>query len=134
MLTGIVRSVDELGRIVIPSEWRRELGLEPGNIAEMRKNRDTLSVKVLKEGETPVGIDKKIDSLGRVVVPAEWRRELDINKETPIEMSRFGDEIQLKIKEEVCCICRVKPEEGEVTLRLHNKIICGSCKKQIAQN
>lgn len=134
MLTGIVRSVDDLGRIVIPSEWRKELGLEPGKIAEMRKNRDVLSIKVLNEGEQATGIDKKIDGLGRVVVPAEWRKELQLTKDTPIEMLRNGNEILLKIKEEVCCICRVRPEEGELTLRLHSKIICCACKRQIAAN
>lgn len=131
MLKGIVRNVDDLGRIVLPSEWRRELGLQPGNVVELRKDRDILSICILQEGETPVGIDKKLDKLGRIVIPVEWRKELEIIKETPIEMTRIGNKIELKIKAEVCCICRAKPEEGKVTLRLHDKMICGKCKKQI---
>ena len=33
--TGIVRSIDELGRLVIPKETRKELGINPGDAVEI---------------------------------------------------------------------------------------------------
>ena len=33
--TGIVRRIDDLGRIVIPSDFREELGMEPGEKIEI---------------------------------------------------------------------------------------------------
>ena len=34
-VTGIVRAMDDLGRIVIPKEFRRSLDIEPGDAIEM---------------------------------------------------------------------------------------------------
>lgn len=33
--SGFVRRLDELGRVVLPVEWRRTVGLDPGTPVEM---------------------------------------------------------------------------------------------------
>ncbi len=43
--TGIVRKVDELGRIVIPIELRRTLGIEERDPMEIYVNDDTIILK-----------------------------------------------------------------------------------------
>ena len=43
--TGIVRKVDELGRIVIPIELRRTLGIEEKDALEIYMNEDTIVLK-----------------------------------------------------------------------------------------
>ncbi|HYF90934.1 MAG TPA: AbrB/MazE/SpoVT family DNA-binding domain-containing protein [Symbiobacteriaceae bacterium] len=44
--SGFVRRLDELGRIVLPVEWRRTFGLEPGSPLEMILGGDgTLMLK-----------------------------------------------------------------------------------------
>ena len=43
--TGIVRKVDELGRIVIPIELRRSLGIEEKDSLEIYVNEDTVILK-----------------------------------------------------------------------------------------
>ena len=43
--TGIVRKVDELGRIVIPIELRRTLGIEEKDSLEIYVNEDTVILK-----------------------------------------------------------------------------------------
>lgn len=46
-LTGISRHVDELGRVVIPKELRRNLGIEEGDLMEISlKGQDIILRKV----------------------------------------------------------------------------------------
>lgn len=41
---GIIRNLDQLGRIVIPIETRRVLGIEPGSPVEIRQEGDKIIV------------------------------------------------------------------------------------------
>ncbi|HWI51378.1 MAG TPA: AbrB/MazE/SpoVT family DNA-binding domain-containing protein [Symbiobacteriaceae bacterium] len=51
--TGFVRNLDGLGRIVLPVEWRRTFGLEPGDPLEMILGGDgTLMLKRYVPGGT----------------------------------------------------------------------------------
>lgn len=43
--TGIVRKVDELGRVVIPIELRRTLGIEEKDALEIYVDRDSIILK-----------------------------------------------------------------------------------------
>ena len=43
--TGIVRKVDELGRIVLPIELRRSLGIEVRDPLEIYVDEDTILLK-----------------------------------------------------------------------------------------
>lgn len=45
---GIVRRIDELGRIVIPKEVRRSLGWESGTPMEMNVEHETLIISEYK--------------------------------------------------------------------------------------
>lgn len=46
-MTGISRHVDELGRVVIPKELRRNLGIEEGDLIEISlKGHDVILRKV----------------------------------------------------------------------------------------
>ena len=52
---GIVRKVDELGRIVLPIEMRRTLGIGEKDQLEMFMDRDTIdSLEIFIDGETVV--------------------------------------------------------------------------------
>lgn len=51
------------------------------------------------------GIVRKIDDLGRVVVPKELRRTLDIKEGDPIEIFIEGDVIILKKYKSGCYCC-----------------------------
>jgi len=48
--TGIVRKVDELGRIVIPKELRRTLGIEEDGSLEIFVNEDTIVLRKYQPG------------------------------------------------------------------------------------
>lgn len=46
---GIVRRIDDLGRIVIPKEIRRNMGLNDGDKLEITYNNDTVSIRKCKK-------------------------------------------------------------------------------------
>ena len=45
MTTGIIRKIDDLGRIVIPAEMRRVLGIEEGDELEIVLNGDHVEIQ-----------------------------------------------------------------------------------------
>ena len=51
------------------------------------------------------GIVRKIDDLGRVVLPIELRRTLNIDIKDPVEIFIEGDLIILKKYEPACVFC-----------------------------
>ncbi len=51
------------------------------------------------------GIVRKVDELGRVVLPIELRRTLDINEKDAIEIFVDGDKVILKKYQSACIFC-----------------------------
>jgi AbrB family looped-hinge helix DNA binding protein len=45
MNTGIVRKIDDLGRVVIPAEMRRVLGVEEGDQLEISLESDHIAIR-----------------------------------------------------------------------------------------
>ena len=45
MTTGIVRKIDDLGRIVIPAEMRRVLGVQEGDELEITLDGDHIEIR-----------------------------------------------------------------------------------------
>ncbi len=50
-------------------------------------------------------IVRKVDELGRVVIPIELRRTLDINEKDSLEIYVDGDKIILKKYQPACIFC-----------------------------
>ena len=75
------------------------------------------------------GIVRKIDELGRIVLPMELRKTLNIQIKDPIEIYVEGDSVVLKKYEPTCIFC------GDVTnvTSFKDKNICEQCKKQLAK-
>mgnify|MGYP002520364286 FL=1 len=69
------------------------------------------------------GIVRKVDELGRVVIPIELRRTLGIEIKDPIEIYVDGDYIVLKKYEPACIFCG---NAKDVT-RIHDKNVCANC-------
>lgn len=68
---GIVRQVDQLGRIIIPKETRDLLGIEPGDALEIyvdSEGKFLPNYSVFKEVHTNQGINNS----GRCKVVASW--------------------------------------------------------------
>lgn len=76
------------------------------------------------------GIVRKIDELGRIVLPIELRRTMGIDKKDPIEILVDGDQVVLKRYEPVCVFCGNKDN----VQRFHGKIVCGECVTNMFEN
>ena len=73
------------------------------------------------------GIVRKVDELGRVVLPIELRRTLDIELRNPLEIYVDGDMVILKKYEPACIFCG----EAKKAVDFKGKIICTDCLKEI---
>ena len=73
------------------------------------------------------GIVRKVDVLGRIVLPIELRKNLDIEKEDPIEIFVDGDYILLKKYEPACIFCG----NAKDVKRIRDKNVCDMCLKEI---
>lgn len=73
------------------------------------------------------GIVRKVDELGRVVLPIELRRNLDINIKDAIEIYVDGDSIILKKYEPACVFC-----SNAKNVKLYKgKNICEQCLNEL---
>lgn len=71
----------------------------------------------------PAGIARKVDDLGRIVLPVEMRRLFGIRPGDEMEISVDGGGIQLRKVEVRCVFC-----EGTDNLRPYReKLVCASC-------
>ncbi len=69
------------------------------------------------------GIVRKVDELGRVVLPVELRRNLNIDIKDPLEIFVDGDSIILKPYRPCCIFCG----EGDEVVSYMGKNICKKC-------
>lgn len=74
------------------------------------------------------GIIRELDNLGRVVIPMEWRRELDIKPKDPIEIIKNGDEIIIKKYVPGCYCCG---EYKDNIIEYKGIKICKSCLEKV---
>ena len=69
------------------------------------------------------GIVRKVDELGRIVLPIELRRTLDIEERDSLEIYLDGDKIELQKYEQACLFC--SSSRGLSNYR--GKNICHDC-------
>jgi len=74
---------------------------------------------------------RKMDSLGRVVLPAELRKEFDIDEKSSIDICVNDNQIILRKSEPSCKICRVAGDLKEVKGK--NVFVCGECREEICK-
>lgn len=75
------------------------------------------------------GIVRRIDELGRVVLPIELRRIFDLNVKDSIEIYTDDDKIIIKKFQRTCVFC----SSGEDVVEYKGKIICAECMKELKQ-
>ncbi|HHV59389.1 MAG TPA: AbrB/MazE/SpoVT family DNA-binding domain-containing protein [Clostridiaceae bacterium] len=73
------------------------------------------------------GIVRKVDELGRVVLPIELRRTLDIAEKDALEIYVEGNTIILKKYEPACLFCG----NARDVLVYKGKSICPDCMREI---
>ncbi|MGD9677784.1 MAG: AbrB/MazE/SpoVT family DNA-binding domain-containing protein [Vulcanibacillus sp.] len=73
------------------------------------------------------GIVRKVDELGRIVIPIELRRTLGIGEKDALEIYVDGERIILKKYEPACIFCG----NAEKVVHFKDKIICNECLSQM---
>lgn len=77
------------------------------------------------------GMFRRIDSLGRFVLPKELRKTLNINQDDCLQIFLDGDSIVLRKNELKCIICNAEETTEEPLVAFNNKKICKKCLQEI---
>ena len=76
------------------------------------------------------GIVRKVDELGRIVLPIELRRTLDIEVKDALEIYVDGSQIILKKYEPACIFCG----NAKNVIHFKGRNLCEDCLKELGQN
>ena len=76
-----------------------------------------------------IGIVRKIDRLGRIVLPMELRKTLGIGDKDDLEIAVEGDRIVLRKYSPACTFCDSPKEIGV----FRGKNICMNCLRELQQ-
>ena len=74
------------------------------------------------------GIVRKVDELGRIVLPIELRRTLDIEEKDSLEIYVDGSSIVLRKYQPACDFC----DDATDVVNFRGKIVCQNCLKELA--
>ena len=74
------------------------------------------------------GVARKVDQLGRVVLPAEVRRRFGIRPGDMIEIAVDSEAILLTKVEDRCVFCGSTADLAEFS----GKVVCGGCVSRLA--
>lgn len=76
-----------------------------------------------------IGIVRKIDELGRIVLPIELRNKMDINTKDSVEIYVDNDKIILKKYQPCCVFCG---NADNVTM-FKGKLVCRDCIEEMTR-
>lgn len=96
-------------------EYRRKLSPDAAGMKDKR-NAEDLTLK-------SIGIVRKIDELGRIVLPIETRRQLELEPRDGVEIFVDEDMVILKKYQPCCIFCG----EGNDVVSFMGKNVCGRC-------
>ena len=75
------------------------------------------------------GIIRKVDDLGRIVLPIELRRVLDISERDELEIYMENDRIILQKFEPACLFCG----SSRSLISYRGKNVCQDCVRKLAE-
>ena len=73
------------------------------------------------------GVVRKIDELGRFVLPIEIRKSLNLNCKDAVEIFVDDDKVILKKYEPACIFCGNADDVADI----HGKLVCKDCIEKI---
>ncbi len=73
------------------------------------------------------GIVRKVDELGRIVLPIELRRTLDIAEKDALEIYVEGSTIVLKKHQPACIFC----DSTSDVITYKGKMVCAACVQEL---
>lgn len=75
------------------------------------------------------GIVRKVDELGRIVLPIELRRTLDIAEKDPMEIYMEGEAIVLRKFQPACVFC----DSAKGIVNYRGKNVCSDCIRTLGE-
>ena len=76
------------------------------------------------------GVVRRVDELGRIVIPIELRRTLDIAEKDALEIYVDGEQIILKKYEPSCIFCG----EAKGVVNYKGKNVCKNCLEEMSSS
>lgn len=76
------------------------------------------------------GIIRDLDNMGRIVLPSELRRTLDLSEGTLMEIYTEQDEIIIQKFLHKCEFCRTTDN----IIKIKEKFVCENCKEQFKKH
>ena len=73
------------------------------------------------------GVVRKLDELGRIVIPIELRRTMDIAIKDTLEIFVEGDQIILKKYHPACIFCN----DARDIISYKGKLVCKNCLNEL---
>jgi transcriptional pleiotropic regulator of transition state genes len=130
MARGIVRRIDELGRITIPMEYRKAIGAMEKERLGMYVENNILHL--FKVDEDFVGFARCLDELGRWTLPIEIRRTL--NCDIRQKMDIYIDSSSVYENTRVICVSKsgcVWCNSTEHLFEVKGHLICNNCAAEV---
>lgn len=127
--TGIIKTIDNLGRILIQKEIRENLKLNYNDKMNIYLENNNIVIEKYIEDEETNTLIRRIDELGRVVIPIEIRNRLGIIEKDKFEIYVDKNKIILKKYHTSCIFCR----STNNLIEYNNKLICNNCKTEISK-
>lgn len=87
----------------------------------------------MKSNQENRGVNRPVDSLGRITLVKEYRTFLRIEEGDEIEELLVDDAILIKKAQKNCVICNSKLVENNL-INISDKMICNECMKKIINN
>lgn len=131
---GVARRIDSLGRVSIPAEVCKSLGIvkaewggNSGTKLDIYQQDDGIVIEIA--GDKSKGMLRSVDTLGRLVIPIELAKKLDIdrNRRDSVEFFIDGKSLVIRKYQPGCVFC------GEIrdVKEYMGKNICSECMKLI---
>ncbi len=79
------------------------------------------------------GIVRRVDDLGRVVIPKELRRTFGINVRDPMEIFVDGEKIVLAKFNPGCALCGSNKDLSSFRTKGETKRVCAACIKRLSK-
>ena len=75
------------------------------------------------------GVVRKIDELGRIVLPSELRRVFGIREGDELEISVNGEQIILQKRQDLCLFCAAE----QPSVEFKGRRVCEACARELGQ-
>ncbi len=75
------------------------------------------------------GVERKIDELGRIVLPSELRKVFGIHEGDELEISVEEDRVILQKRQDVCLFCSAENPQFDY----RDRKVCNNCAGELGQ-